>query len=391
MNTLIIVICALLLLAYLGEISSNRTKVPVVILLLLMGWIVRGGTTLFELNIPDLDPILPVLGTIGLILIVLEGSLELKINLSKKAVIRNSSLMAISPMILLTLIIAFAFSFYADVSFHTGLANALPFAVVSSSIAIPAAKNISRSNREFVIYESSLSDILGVLFFNFIIATELLTIGSLGLFALQVILVILISFFSVIGLSYLLGRIPNHITYAPIILLVILIYSLAKAFDLSGLVFILVFGLFLGNISSVRRSYILENIVRRVDSLRLDTEVEKFKVITVEATFLVRSLFFLLLGFTLSTDEFLNLQTLPWAAGIVLLIIGSRWAFLRIFKIPVIPLLYFSPRGLITILLLMSVGAEHNIFFVNESLLVQVIILSVFAMMVGLIRYRKEQ
>jgi hypothetical protein len=38
---------------------------------------------LFDINLPDLTATLPVLGTIGLILIVLEGSLELELNRSK--------------------------------------------------------------------------------------------------------------------------------------------------------------------------------------------------------------------------------------------------------------------------------------------------------------------
>jgi hypothetical protein len=42
----------------------------------------------FDINLPDLAT-LPVLGTIGLILIVLEGSLELELNKSKVGLIKN--------------------------------------------------------------------------------------------------------------------------------------------------------------------------------------------------------------------------------------------------------------------------------------------------------------
>ena len=40
-TTIIIIICTLLLLAYVFDISSTLTKVPSVILLLLLGWMVR--------------------------------------------------------------------------------------------------------------------------------------------------------------------------------------------------------------------------------------------------------------------------------------------------------------------------------------------------------------
>ncbi len=391
MTAIIIVICILLLLAYLGEISSERSKVPNVILLLFMGWLVRQFVDLLQLKIPNLNPLLPFLGTIGLILIVLEGTLELRLNRSKLFVVKKSFFMAIMPMIFLTILFALAFSLYGRVPFHTGLVNALPFSVVSSAIAIPSARNISFSDREFVIYESSFSDILGVLFFNFILTTELFTPGAAGLFLLQIILITLISFFSVIGLSYLLGRIKNHVTYTPIILLVILVYFIAKAFDLSGLVFILVFGLFLGNIADIRKFYLFSNLIRRVDSDRLDREVAKFKVITIELTFLVRSLFFILFGYLMSTKEFLNLKTLPWAAAIVSFIFAGRWVFLKLLRLPVSPLLFFSPRGLITILLFMSIGTEMSIYFINNSLLVQVIVLSVLTMVAGLLRHKEPE
>ncbi|HLN56867.1 MAG TPA: cation:proton antiporter [Bacteroidales bacterium] len=390
MNTIIIVLCVLLLLGFLGEISSDRTRIPTVILLLFMGWLVRQATILLKISIPDLNPILPFFGSIGLILIVLEGTLELRINRSKIGVIRKSFFMAVLSMIFLSSLFAMVFSYVAEVPFRTAMVNALPFAVISSSIAIPSAKNISDSDREFVIYESSLSDIIGVLFFNFIIVTKAFTLASAGLFLLQIILISLISVFSVIGLSYILGRIKNHITYTPIILLVILVYFVAKLFDLSGLVFIMVLGLFLGNIPEIRNFYLLERLVRRVDSDRLDDEVEKFRIITIEATFLIRSLFFLLFGYLMGTGEFLNLQTLPWAFGIVIFIFGSRWLFLKLLRLPLSPLVYFSPRGLITILLFISVGTDMSINFVNNSLLVQVVVLSVLTMTSGLMRYKSS-
>ena len=80
--TITIIICILLLLAYAFDVSATFTKIPSVILLLLLGSVVRYVTISLNIVIPDLNPFLPVLGTIGLILIVLEGSLDLEINRS---------------------------------------------------------------------------------------------------------------------------------------------------------------------------------------------------------------------------------------------------------------------------------------------------------------------
>jgi hypothetical protein len=376
----------MLLLAYLFELSSAKTRIPAVIFLLFIGYLSRRISDLIGLNIPDLNPVLPFFGTIGLILIVLEGALELKINKHKVPVLKKSLLMAVLPMIVLSTIFGTMFWYAEGVTFKTALMNALPFCVISSSIAIPAAKNIHYNEREFVIYESSFSDIIGVLFFNFVLINQSFRASTIGLFILQVLLITLISFFSVYGLSFLLGRIRNHITYTPIILIVILIYAVAKEFDLSGLLFILVFGLFMGNIAEIRKFYLLDKLIERMYSERLGMEILKFRSITVEATFIVRSIFFLLFGFILNTEDFLNIETLPWAVGIVIVTFLVRWLFLKILKLSVQPLFYFSPRGLITILLFLSIIPGEKVSFVNNSLMIQVIILSVFVLLFGLLR-----
>ncbi|MGB4847985.1 MAG: cation:proton antiporter [Saprospiraceae bacterium] len=383
---IIIIICILLLLAYAFDISSRLTKIPSVFLLLLLGWTARQAIDFFEILIPDLNPLLPVFGTIGLILIVLEGSLDLELNKSKLPVIKMSSLHAFVSMIIFAFILAYAFHYFGQIPFKMAILNAIPFCVISSAIAIPSVKNLTSAHKEFVIYESSLSDIFGVLFFNFIALNEFINLQSFGDFGIQMILIIIISFVSVLGLSFLLSRITHHITYTPIILLVILIYALSKVYHLPGLIFILVFGLFLGNLDEMKRFPWIE----KFNPKKLDKEVSKFKDITVEATFLMRALFFMLFGFLIEAKEILNTQTILWAVGIVTVIVLLRWIMLKISKLPVSPLLFVAPRGLITILLFLAISPDQAIPLVNKALIIQVIILSVFVMMIGLMTSKKK-
>ncbi|MDZ4712658.1 MAG: cation:proton antiporter [bacterium] len=385
--TIIITICLLLLLAYVFDISSPLTKIPSVILLLLLGWLVRQTTDFFQLHIPDLNPLLPIFGTIGLILIVLEGSLELELNKSKLSVIKKSSLNALIPMIVLAFLFAFAFQYFGHVPFKVALVNAIPFCVISSAIAIPSVRNLSSYHKEFAIYESSLSDIFGVLFFNFIALNEIFNAQSFGNFALQLLLIIFISFIAVIALSFLLSRIKHHITFTPIILIVILIYAISKVYHLPGLVFILVFGLFLGNLDELKRFKWIEKLRPE----KLDREVKKFKEITIEATFLIRALFFMLFGFLMEAKEILNTETIPWATAIVISIIIIRWLALKISKLSASPLFFVAPRGLITILLFLAIVPEQSIPMVNKSLIIQTIIISVFVMMFGLMTAKEKE
>lgn len=386
-TTIIITICTLLLLAYIFDITSAKTKVPSVILLLVLGWIVRQGVDFFELRVPNLTAILPILGTVGLILIVLEGSLELELNKSKFPMIRKSSIVALLPMVLFSFALAWAFQYFGNVSFKVGLANAIPLAIISSAIAIPSAKNLSSGNREFITYESSLSDIYGVIFFNFITLNDNIGSNSVWHFLLELVLIIIVSFVATLGLAFLLSRIKHHVKFVPIILLIVLIYSVSKIYHLPALIFILLFGLFLGNLDELKGFKLINKL--RPDIL--DKEVHKFGELTTEIAFLIRALFFLLFGFLIETAEILNIDTILWAILIVVGIYLLRAAFLKFMKIEFLPILFIAPRGLITILLFLSIPLGQTIDLANKSLIIQVIILTALVMMFGLMQTKENE
>ena len=55
------------------------------------------------------------------------------------------------------------------------------------------------------------------------------------------------------------------------------------------------------------------------------------------------------------------------------------------------PLFYIAPRGLITILLFLSITPEQRFSLLNESVVIQVILLTTFVMMIGLLFEKKSQ
>ena len=385
-TSIIISICTLLIFAYIFDISSARTKIPSVILLLFLGWGVKQVSAFFAIEIPNLTSVLPILGTIGLILIVLEGSLELELTRSKLPFVRKSSLIAFIPVIIISFVLAYLFHYYSDVSFKAALSNAIPLAIISSSIAIPSAQNLISKNKEFITYESSLSDIFGVIFFNFITFNDYFTFDSISIFLLQILLIIIISFIATLGLAFLLSKIKHPVKFAPIILLVILIYEISKIYHLPALIFILLFGIFLGNLDELKHIKFIQRLRPEI----LNNEVHKFKDLTAEMAFLIRALFFLLFGFLIETAEIINTDTIIWAIGITAGIFIIRFILLKLFRIPINPLLYIAPRGLITILLFLSIPLSQISSLVNNSLIIQVIILTALVMMMGLMFNKKK-
>lgn len=206
------------------------------------------------------------------------------------------------------------------------------------------------------------------------------------LFLADIVIIIIISFVAIIFLTYLLGKIQTDVKYTPIILLLILIYSAAKYYHLPSLLFILLFGLFLRNFYKI--TYFKIPKMLNVDALLV--EVNKFKEIVIEATFIIKSLFFLTFGFFIKIEDIINLYSFTWAAIIVSFIYCVRFILLKLFKKPIKPILFIAPRGLITVLLFLSIPSNVRLSIVNNSLIIQVIILTSLIMMTGLISYKSE-
>ena len=376
----IIGLCAILLVSYLFDITTKFTKIPSVIFLLAAGWLLQQINGMFNFPVPDFTVILPVLGTVGLILIVLEGSLELEMSHSAKGVIKKSMLVALVPVIVIAVGFAIFLYYEWQIPFKQGLINMIPFAIISSSIAIPSAINLISSKRQFITYESSLSDIFGVILFNFITLNDDIGASSVGHFVLEIFIILVITFVATLGLAFLLSKIKHPVKFIPIILSLVLIYAVTKVYHLPGLIFILLFGIFLGNLDELKNN----KFIQKLKPDLLDKEVHKFKELTAEIAFLVRALFFLLFGYLIETAELLNTETIVWAIGICVGIFALRYISLTIFKINLKPILFIAPRGLITILLFLSIPDNQVTNLVNNSLVIQVIILSALVMMFGL-------
>ena len=386
-GTIIITFCILLLIAYLFDLTSSRTRIPSVILLLALGWFMKELATLIKIEIPDISFSLPLLGTVGLILIVLDGSLDLELDRSKKRIITKHIFGSAFSIISLSLLLGFLFLKLGAPDFRIAILNALPISIISSAIAIPSTKMMCRKNREFVVYDTSISDVIGVVLFSYFLMNYNFTAGSVFYFVFQIFLMIVISIAASAGLSYLLGKLKHQIKFIPIILLVILIYSIAEVYHLPALIFILLFGLTIGNMDKI----VELPLIKKITFLSIEKEVTRFKEITTEATFLIRSLFFLVFGFMIETNEILQQDSLQLALIIVAISLFVRAIQLKITGNKLFPLLFIAPRGLITILLFMSITAGEHISFINRNLILQIIVISTLIMILGTSTIKKEK
>ena len=99
----------------------------------------------------------------------------------------------------------------------------------------------------------------------------------------------------------------------------------------------------------------------------------------------------LLFGYLIETSEILNAETFVWAIGIVAGIFFIRMIILLVSRLPLTPLLFIAPRGLITILLFFSIIPSQQLPLVNKSVIIQVIILTAIIMMFGLMASKRDK
>ena len=393
MNTLsiLIVLPLLVIFSYLFDAIARKTKFPSVILLMFTGIIIRAITNLYGFtDFAFLDKLIPVLGTVGLILIVLEGALELDIKREKLPVILKGFFAAALILILNIIPVSWAFENILNLEHKTAIIFAIPLAIISSAVAIPSAAGLLNREKEFVVYESTFSDILGIMIFNYAIRQfesnqTLISAESIVALGLQIIGVIVVSLIITYLLFQLLQKIEHHVKFFLILALLVLVYAFGKFFHLPALVTIFIFGLFLSNVKALLPGF----MQRYLDLNQTEKGLHEFHILTAESTFLVKTFFFLFFGFSISLVEFSSVT--PFIYGVlifgIMLLIRYLYFIATTFKIKPSPLVYMSPRGLISILLFLQI---IEVTFINtaasiidEQVLLVVILASMLMMTLG--------
>ena len=398
-SSILIVLPLLIIFSYLFDIFARRTKFPSVILLVLTGIIARFISSYYGYdNFQFLDSLVPVLGTIGLILIVLEAALELEIKKEKTEIIVKGFLAAFVILVINIILVSLFFENVIGLSYPNSVIYAIPLSIISSAVAIPSATGLITKNKEFVVYESTFSDILGIMIFYYCIrqaekAEPLIGVEPIVILLVQIILIIIISIAITYLLFLLIQRIEHHVKFFLILALLILAYEVGKDFlKLPSLVLIFIFGIFLSNFTNLipksLKKYIKTDDVKKSD-------LHEFHLLTAESTFLVRTFFFLFFGFSIPLDSFVEFEPYIIGATVLLIMYGVRYFYLALVlnDEESKPLLYFSPRGLITILLFLSISdydiQKSNI--VDEKVLLVIIIASMLIMIQGSIKRTKKE
>ncbi|MCB0570968.1 MAG: cation:proton antiporter [Phaeodactylibacter sp.] len=387
---LIIEASAIIILSFIFSELARKTNVPSVLMLIALGILLKFGLDALGLGSIDFLPILEVLGIVGLIMIVLEAALELELKPTKIIPIAKALAIALIGLLASTWgAVQILCRFIPEMSVEAAWIYATPLSILSSAIIIPSVSGLSNQKKEFHIYESTFSDILGIMLFYFLAGQWDATEHSNGLadFFGNLGLTVAIS---VIG-SYLIllifQNIRSQVKLFLLIAVLLLLYALGKKMHLSSLIIILSFGLVIANMQVFFRG----RLGRWLHLERATSIYEGLHTITMETAFVVRTFFFVIFGLTISLASLGNIQVALVSGLIVLSIYAIRFVILRLFLgKDIIPQLFVAPRGLITILLFYDIPKAAEVPGFEPGILLFIIIATSFIMTFALV-YDKQR
>jgi NhaP-type Na+/H+ or K+/H+ antiporter len=386
---IIIEASVILILSFIFNGISKRTNIPSVLLLIFLGVILQFVLSYLTPDQVDFFPALEVLGIIGLIMIVLEAALELELKREKLVPILKSMSVALLGLLgsayLAALIL---YQFVPEMSMQSAWLYATPLSILSSAIIIPSVSGLPGAKKEFHIYESTFSDIMGIMMFYFLVGELNPTSqGGAGGFALNIVLTVVLSVVASYAIILIFQEIKSQAKLFLLLAVLLLLYAIGKQLHLSSLLIILIFGLVIANMKLFFRGKLADLL----DEEKAHRIYHELHIVTLETAFVVRTFFFVIFGLTIAIASLYSLTV----ALISLLIIASvyviRFVLLRTFYgSDILPQLFIAPRGLITVLLFYAIPTEAEVATFEPGILLFVIIGTSLIMTWAMIRDKKK-
>lgn len=372
---------------------SKKTNIPSVLMLIVLGIILQFGLKFFigeEIDFEqNLRGTLEIIGTVGLIMIVLEAALELELKREKLVPIIKSMAIALIGLIGSAWIAALIlYQFIDGMTMQAAWLYATPLSILSSAIIIPSVSGLREDKKEFHIYESTFSDIMGIMMFYFLtggLDPETNT-GAAG-FAGNILLTIVIAIVASYALVLIFQRIKSQAKQFLLIAVLLLLYAIGKKMHLSSLIIILVFGLVIANV----KLFFPGKTVIFLEKEKMHQIYHELHIITLETAFVVRTFFFVIFGITIVLSSLLSLNVALVSVLIIASIYAIRFILLRLFiGKDILPQVFIAPRGLITILLFYAIPVEAEVAGFESGILLFVIIASSLIMTWAMIKDKKK-
>jgi len=347
---------ALLVLAFVANRLSKLTRVPDLIVLLLIG--ITLGPILRWVNPDAFKPAIQVLGMLALILILFEGGLELRLQQALRHIPAALLLVIVSLGLSLGLIAVICHALLR-LDWNSCLLIGTALGCTSGTVVLPALQQINTPEpvKITLTIESALGEVIAVLIVGSMLnsdASQSMLTGLASDFSHHVVIAVMVGVAVGAVWSRLWPMLASQ-PYSNILNLgvVLGVFAVGRYFGGSGLLSELIFGV------------TLANMPRTPHMARQGMRMLAFHA---ELSFLVRSFFFVMLGIV---AQFVGRKYIIPILGILAALVMarylavqlSRWAVRDVSRDQTELLFWMLPRGLVTAVLALEIVAARGAGF----------------------------
>jgi len=320
---LFLVIGTSILISVVGHKLFEKTGLPESIFMIILGLL--AGPLLNIVDVEELTRIVPFLFILSLIIILLESGLSTKIFEIAKT----------TPIALIFTLIVFITTTLACGTFLCcilgwSLLQSMLLAVICTGTAtLPVTYLLSKISvreevKHLLVLESIINDVTIITAVTLILQAATLAIDlktTLGHIARYVVIAIFYGSISSPIWAYALVRFFKEpkLIYISTLAVATILYALAEASNGSGIIAILTFSLFLGNLLDVIKASRIQETPTFVNTL--PKQLESLKVTQTEIAFLAKNFFFFILGALFKIDVLSTFIFLVCLTLVVLMVI----------------------------------------------------------------------
>jgi NhaP-type Na+/H+ or K+/H+ antiporter len=310
---------ALIFLAHLLTAIFDRTRIPDVLGLILIGLVVGPFTHL--VNQQTFGKVGPVFTTVTLVLLLFEGGADLAIETLRKS-LKETLTLTILGFTLTVLVVAAVMWQGARLDPVSSLMVGAIIGGTSPAVIIPLSYQLGMGERARAILflESALGDLLSIVIALALLQTRLyggVSVGGVvGRIVFSLLTAIVLGVISALVWSVLLGRVRSmeHSLFTTAAFLFV-VYGGVESLGASGPVAALAFGFTMGNTHLFRLDW-LENVTL-LEPMSMDHRERTF---LSEVVFLLKTFFFVYVGLSIEFANFRWMSLAMVAAGLIFLI-----------------------------------------------------------------------
>lgn len=294
---------SIIIIGFLGNYVFERTSIPDMILLIILGIII--GPLSGLVNAASIMSLAPYLAALALVYILFDGGMAMNIYRVFAESPRAAILAVVGfglSVIVTTLFMAFFIIPNAPIVYSILFGTILGGSSTAVVISLASKIHVSEKCSTIISLESAITDIFCIVFSLVVIevalkgTVDITTIGQsvASRFSTGIVLGLI---FGLVWLSILKRVIKASYVYILTLAVVLLAYAISELLGGSGSLCSLLFGIVLGNEKEIYRIFKME----KPEVTLIDSGLKRFES---EVAFLLRTFFFVYIGLIFTVSEF---------------------------------------------------------------------------------------